>query len=233
MSEKQSDDNLVRSLEAAERARRSRAMLVGGLVVLIGVGGLGLSFTYRDEVFRPKLDVAEGEVDVIEDTNDPQCRAFIAEITAVGKDYVEIEPRLTDKMLGDDVATIEGLVKDLEGLKVRLVEAREKSQDAELRFDDSRSEVKEWFRYTDNELTLIQRVGTDRVGELAVAQPDAGTLVEDGQVEKSKKPMPERLSGATLAANEAFQKFRVWHTGGLHPCGAADEGETPWAPETK
>ncbi|MFB6265186.1 MAG: hypothetical protein ABEL76_16425, partial [Bradymonadaceae bacterium] len=35
----------------------------------------------------------------------------------------------------------------------------------------------------------------------------------------------------TLAAlHDTFERFRVWHTADRHPCGGADETETPWRP---
>ncbi len=232
MSNNQGDDELFDRLQANERSRRNRALAIGVAVAVLCVAAFVLSVVFKDTLFRPELDVEEGEANVIEDTNDPQCRAFIADITSIGKDYVALEPKL-DALITDDATAIAELVAQLDELKVRIDAARENATDANLRFDHSRREVNEWFRYVDNELTLLQRVGTERRAMLAVEQPDAGTVVEDGVHEKSKKPMPERLSGATLATSEAFQKFRVWHTGGLHPCGAADEGETPWAPEAK
>lgn len=232
MGNNQTDDEMLERLHEAERARRKRALAIGGGVAILGIAGFVLSVVFKDEVFRPELDVESGEVNVINDTNDPQCRAFIADITLIGRDYVELEPKL-DQLIGADSEAIGGLVEDLEELKTRIGAARETSKEANLRFEDSSREVNEWFRYIDNELTLLQRVGRDHIAELNAEKPDAGTVVEDGKPATSTKPMPERLSGATLAANEAFQKFRVWHTGGLHPCGAADEGETPWAPEAK
>lgn len=230
MSSRDPEDELLERLNATEKARKTRAMAIGATVAVLCVGGFGLAVEFKDTLFRPELDVESGEENVLEDTNDPQCRAFIADITLIGKDYVELEPKLDD-LLGSDQAKIEGLTEEVEVLKSRIQAARETSTEANLRFDNSRTEVHEWFRYIDNELTLLQRVGRDRIGEMSAQQPDAGTVVEDGVPNTSEKPMPERLSGATLAANEAFQKFRVWHTGGLHPCGAADEGESPWAPE--
>lgn len=230
MSTKDPDDELLERLQAAEKKRRTRAVAIGALVALVCVGGFVLAFVFNDQFFRPELDVESGEKEVIEDTNDPQCREFIADITSVGKDYMELEPEL-DALIGQDTEKIATLIEDLETLKSRITAARETSQEASLRFDNSRREVNEWFRYIENELTLLQRVGRDKLAELQIDQPDAGTVVDDGRPKTSDKPMPERLSGATLAANEAFQKFRVWHTGGLHPCGAADDGEMPWAPE--
>lgn len=232
MSNNQPDDELFERLHAAERKRRTHAIVIGLLVATVCIGGFVLAFMYKDTVFRPELDVESGEREVLSDTNDPQCREFITDVTMIGRDYVELEPRL-DALIGDDPATTQALIEELESLKQRIAAAGETSREANLRFDNSRREVKEWLRYIENELTLLQRVGRDKLAELAVDQPDAGTLVDDGTTKKSDKPMPQRLSGATLAANEAFQKFRVWHTGGLHPCGPADEGETPWAPEAK
>ena len=40
------------------------------------------------------------------------------------------------------------------------------------------------------------------------------------------------LITAVVVIYDDFANFRVWHSdrGSKHPCGAADEGETPWTP---
>lgn len=234
MTQKQQKDDLIVGLEQAERARRRKTMLVGAIIAFAAAAAFALSFTFREELFQPKIDIESGEEEVIELTNDPQCREFIAKITAAGMSYRSLEPDLQSQLLGDDVSTIEERVEDLEALKERVAAARELSAEANLRFDHSREEVNDWFAYVDNEFTLLQNVGREQITALQPADvPDAGTLVEDPNKPTSEKTPQERLDGATLAANEAFEKFRVWHTGGLHPCGAADEGETPWQPEAK
>jgi hypothetical protein len=237
MTDENREDEVIGGLRAAERQRRTRALLAGAVVALLSVGAFVISFAFKDELFQPEIDIEEGEEEVIADTNDPQCRGFIANVTAVGGDYVDLEPKL-DGLLGEDPEQIESLIAQLQVMRERLDAAEQKSADANLRFDNSRTEVDDWFAYIDNELSLLQKVGHERIAELKPAAeetaPDAGTVVEEGETEKSKsdKTLRERLDGATLAANEAFQKFRVWHTGGLHPCGPADEGETPWQPAT-
>ncbi len=60
-------------------------------------------------------------------------------------------------------------------------------------------------------------------------KPDA-TPTGAARVRASKKTPKELHEGSMLAVHEAFQSFRVWHTGSLHPCGKAEEGEEPWAP---
>lgn len=233
MSDDKANDELVRGLKDVERKRRTRALVIGGVVAAASVLAFVLSIAFSDQLFQPELDVESGEKEVIAETNDPQCRGFIADVTAVGADYQKLEPELRKSLLSDSVETIEKLVADVEGLRERLKAARVTADDADFRFDNSRSEVNDWFRYTQNELHLLQKVGRERVDALqSKSGPDAGTVVaeapgKDG--EKSKKTPEERLEGAALAANEAFEKFRVWHTGGLHPCGKAAEGEQPWS----
>lgn len=243
MTDGNRDDEAIEGLQAAERRRRGRTLLAGGVVAVLVVGAFVVSFLFKDELFQPEIDIESGQKEVIADTNDPQCRAFIADVTVIGSEYRELEPTVQEQMIGDDPAAIQELVDDLQKLRGRLEDAEETSVDANLRFDNSRTEVEDWFDYVDNELNLLQKVGTDRLADLkagsaedaGAATPDAGTVVEQAPTEepKSDKTLQERLDGATLAANEAFQKFRVWHTGGLHPCGAADEGETPWQPKTE
>ena len=233
MNDKQSptrdpDAELLERLEEVESARRTRALIVAAIVAIVLGGGLVFVFTFSETFFRPELDVESGEEEVLSATDDPQCRGMITQITTIGSDYKELEPKL-DALIGDDQAEIERLIDELDALKRRIEDAKALSKDAALRFDDSPKQLRDWFKYIDNELTLLQRVGGDRLAQLRVDVPDGGTLVETGGKPVSTKPMPERLSGATLAANEAFHKFRVWHTGGLHPCGEAAEGEKPWA----
>ncbi len=237
MAEEPKDQELLSALREAESKRR-RSVMIGAAVILVFVVlSVVLSVTFSDEIFQPKIDVEDGEQDVLADTNDPQCREFISLVTEIGKDYEAIEPALQDELLGNDRAEIERLVAELDDLKERLEKAYEVSTQAELRFDESRSDINDWHRYIQNELHLLQRVANERLEALPKAEvPDAGTVVDNVAPEKpadepkSEKTPQERLDGATLAANESFQKFRVWHTGGLHPCGKAAEGETPWAP---
>lgn len=235
MSPKNMDDELIASLEKAERSRRKRTLLTGGLVALLVIAAFGLSFVFSNELFQPEIDIESGEEDILADTNDPQCRAFIAHVTRIGGDYFAAEPDIESGLLSDDPADIQKQVDELERLKAELAAAEETANAATLRFDDSRQEVNDWFAYTDNELTLLQKVGKERLIGISETQnaPDAGTVVEGGEAETSDKTPQERVDGATLAANEAFQKFRVWHTGGLHPCGQAAKGEEPWTPGDK
>ena len=234
MTQDKGNDDLIGGLREAERARRNRVMIVGGLVAAIGILAFVLSVVFSDQLFQPKLDVQSGEKDVLADTNDPQCRDFIAQVTEIGERYQALEPQLGDQLLGDSPEAIEKLVAQIEALREELKAAKTVADAAELRFDNSSGEVNDWFRYTQNELHLLQKVGTQHIEALKMPKaPDAGTVVEEPAAkdeQKSTKTPQQRLEGATLATNEAFEKFRVWHTGGLHPCGKAAEGETPWSP---
>lgn len=210
--------------------------------MLFVIAAFAASVLFSDAIFQPEIDIESGERDVLADTNDPQCREFIDRVTAIGNKYQALEPELQAGILGSDRAEIERLIAALESLRSRIADTKPLAAEAELRFENSRSEVNEWFRYILNELHLLQRVGRERLAALPpVETPDAGTVVdhvgeqendeaEEKEEPKSTKSPEERRDGALLAASEAFEQFRVWHTGGLHPCGKASEGETPWTP---
>lgn len=217
------DEELFERLAAVERKRRRRVLTIGVVAVAVMIGVVALSFTFRNTIFQPKMDVEAGEREVLTQTNDPQCRAMIADVTAIGRDYSALEPTL-DVLLDGEADEIAARDSDLEALKARVAAAKKDAVHAELRFDNTRTELNEWFDYVDNELTLLQRLGADRRAEL---EPDPEA--EEAAPRSTLTPK-ERLNGATLATSEAFQKFRVWHTGGLHPCGAASEGEVGWQP---
>ena len=240
MSDDKKNDEMIRSLRDAERARRKRAMIGGSVVAALAVAAVVISVVFSDEMFQPEIDVASGERAVRADTHDPHCRARIAQVTTIGRDYRAWEPELQDEFLGDERAELQEHLATLESYRERLDAAEQLAGQAELRFDTSRGELDEWFSYVDNELRLLHILGTERLAALAqaggpdagsAAGADGGTLVAAPAKESTSTKTPqERLDGATLAVNEAFQKFRVWHTGSLHPCGKAAEGETPWAP---
>lgn len=58
----------------------------------------------------------------------------------------------------------------------------------------------------------------------------AGRPTGAARVKASSKTPTELHEGSMLAVHEAFQSFRVWHTGSLHPCGQAADGEDGWTP---
>jgi hypothetical protein len=257
-------DEMVSSFEKAESQRRKKGMIYLLVGLMIAGGVFLLAFVYRSEVFGPPIDVEQGEEEILAKTDDPQCRDMIAQVQDLSARYFKLEPTIDEELLGDDAEAIQGIRDEVARLQQRLDEIEEFSREANLRFDESSQELKEWFDYVELELSFVDRLAKERLAALKAAESselkvDAGTaktedtsktsegeqegvVVEKSEATKKKekqerekaaanKQTPkERKEGALIAIHDAFQKFRVWHSSSAHPCGAADEGETPWRP---
>jgi hypothetical protein len=251
-SEPEEDEELegmMSSIRKAERRQRVRAALYGLAVVVLAVVAVYAFFTYRDELFVPKIDMDEAGQEAWEKTNDPQCRTLIEQVTAIGKDFYEYESFVEAHLLGDDPDKIREIKRRMESFKARLNKAEKLSDEAELRYDDSARQLDEWFDYVDMEIGFVERLADERLAYLEREQAreasgDAGTSADSGIVvyspdaaeleqkrDKPKQSPEERRDGALIALHDAFQNFRVWHSANAHPCGAAAEGEEPWRPE--
>lgn len=265
---------LMDGLAKTEKSRQRRALFIGlsiaGLLAAIGT----LAVLYSDTFFRPELDIAGGEEDVLAETNDPECRGFIEKVTAIEADYRGIEPMVERMMTSDDSEELREIEKTTDRLRARLDKQEVASLDAKLRFEESRGELDDWFSHIDNELELVGDLAAFRLRQIGAVEPgegegtavdaDAGSAeggasdsdasdsgaggTNEGEVvhveakpegnptgaarvASSSKTPKELHEGSMLAVHEAFQSFRVWHTGSLHPCGQADEDETGWTPD--
>lgn len=245
-------EEVLASLEKAEAERRKKGIIYGLSALIAAVAAFAFIFFFHDQFFQPDLDVASGEQEVIEKTNDPECREMIADVQDLSDRYFKLEPTVDEKLLGDDPEAIQEIRDEIARLQQRLDEIAESSEDANLRFDESREQLDEWFDYVEVELGFLDRLAEERLAELSEAklkeegeaakkeadqqaEPE-GVVVKKGsdkeEAEEAPKKTPkQRKDGALIALHDAFQKFRVWHSSSLHPCGAADEGETPWQPE--
>ncbi len=250
-------NRMLDSIEKAESARRRKGIIYTLIGLMIAAGIFALAFMFRDEVFGPAVDIEEGEEKVIAKTDDPQCRDMIAQVQDLSERYFQLEPKIEDDLLGDDPEAIQEIRDEVARLQQRLDEIEEFSQEANFRFDESRQQLNEWFDYVELELSFVDRLAREQLAKLKddqegakkedapdSAEPDKddekkpeGVVVEKGEETKekekanaNKKTPEERKQGALVAIHDAFQKFRVWHSSSLHPCGAADEGETPWRP---
>ncbi len=234
-------DQLIANLEQVERARKQKVLLI--TVVLFIVGGLAIAgaYTYREALFVPDLRIAEGEAEVLAETNDPQCRAFIANVTDIGKRFAANQTTLEEQLLSEDVEKVKAGKESIAKFRAELEKTQEDSKAANLRFDESPEELRQWYKHILNEMRILDDVANNAIERLAPKpEPEEGAeekpegLVELTPKPKTKKrPPKERVDGAMLATDDAFQNFRVWHTSSLHPCGKADEGETPWEPEAE
>ena len=234
---KATSDETEAMLQAEAQRKRQGLLAIGaalvGSSVLLAVmwtisGGQG-----------PQLDgiAAEGEAEAAAATNDPQCRAFIAAVTDIGQDFRRAEPDLETQLLSDEAAQVRKGKLTLKELRGKLEAQKTASKDAAMRYDDSRTEIETWFAHIDNELRLLDVLADERLAKL---EPKDGTFEvkfdEDGKpvadAKADPRPPKKRLDAAVVVIYDDFANFRVWHSdrGSKHPCGAADEGETPWTP---
>lgn len=236
-------DEIVTRLEAREKKSRRKTVIVTALVLIPAILAVIFAWMYRDQVLAPQLDIEGGEKEVLAETDDPQCRSMIASVTQVGEDFRARHAAIEKRILGDDPEALATIMSDVGELRDRLERAEVESGDANLRFDTSREELDRWFAHVDNELRLLSELADERLAEVEPAEESAeegeegteGAEDEDTEAEAPKpastKTPEERRDGALLAVDDAFESFRVWHTGSLHPCGAADEDEEGWTPE--
>ena len=214
---------------AGETKRKVTILVVAvGLIFTFSVIGY---FALQDA--GKDIDVETGEKEIAEATDDPQCRAYIAAVTNIGRDF-KADDALGGKMLSDQAEQVADAKLQFSAFKARLEKSKEGISESNFRFEESEEQLSDWYKAIDTELKLVNLLLNERLEKLAPEQKDAaeGTVVAEGKKWKSKKTPEERRDGALLAINEAFQSFRVWHSGGMHPCGSAAEGETPWTPET-
>lgn len=254
-------EEMLAGYEAAEKRRRTKGIIYGVVALVVTVGAFALVFHFKSEFFRPKMDIEAGEQQIIEQTDDPQCRDMIAQVQRLGERYFKFEASVEEDLLGDDPQAHREIRDEIARLRQRVDEIAEDSQQANLRFEDSREQLDEWFAYIDQELVFLDELAAERLAKLKPADEDAkkdedtekegdqpdsaeddeaveGVVVEEGQEAPdepeqatSDKTPEERKQGAMVAIHDAFQKFRVWHSSSLHPCGPADEGEEPWRPD--
>ncbi|MFP4596936.1 MAG: hypothetical protein ACOC9W_04875 [Persicimonas sp.] len=252
-------EEVLANLEKAEAERRKKGIIYGLSALIAAVAAFAFIFFFHDRFFQPDLDVESGEQEVAEKTNDPQCRGMIAEVQELSDRYFKLEPAVDEDLLGDDPEAIEEIRDEIARLQQRLDEIAESSEDANLRFEESREQLDEWFDYVEVELGFLDRLAEERLAELSEAKlkeegeaaKKEGDAAEDSEAQQAeqegvvvkkgsdqeeadeapKKTPRQRKDGALVAIHDAFQKFRVWHSSSLHPCGAADEGEEPWQSE--
>ena len=87
----------VGAVARAEAQRRRRKPRHLGPELWWSLGAVIAGFwalAQREGGMGPQLDVASEEKSKAEETDDPQCRMLIAEVTALGKQYKEEVPEL-------------------------------------------------------------------------------------------------------------------------------------------
>lgn len=210
------------------RAEEHRRLLRTAVLSLIVFSALGFvawwMVTNTDTLFRPNLQVEAGEEEVLSATNDPVCRGIIDDITQISADYQEREIFIEDQVLGQDEASVDQVRETAAAFRSRHREVSEQVEHAVLRERSFRRQLNDWFGFMDNEFRILEEMADRQLKSLRgeeVPQPEG--LWTD---------MPTLRDRVLLTIDDNFHAFRVWHQVGLHPCGPAPEGVTPWTPPT-
>lgn len=230
----QEDFDAIARAEARRKAKGAK-LFAGTIVGAMFVIGLGYTIGGG---FSTSVPVEKGEKETLSQTNDPQCRSMIDRVTALKKDFQVLELNMESDLLGDSTQKVNTLRKQIGDLQGKVKAEAKSSQRATLRHDDSRKQLDTWFTYLDGELATLDRVAQTQLKVLD-AKAKGETYIPLKKKTKRRpnakppKTLEQKRDAAVLAIYDAFDKFKVWHTAGLHPCGAASEGETPWTPPAK
>lgn len=222
-------DEVLGELDTIERSRKKKTIIVA-VAVLACAGAIFWWMAQRtDDLFRPNIDVEEGERELIEDTGDPVCRNIIYEVDRLDDEYRRYEFDFEDEVWGDDEEELERLEQLAADFRVQFDELRDDIDDAVFRDEDISGhppvpeQVEEWFGNMDNEFRILEEMADRR---RRIVQGDE-VEPRDGLWEN-----PRQLRDTVLMTlDENFEEFRVWVIRGGHPCGPPPEGVEPWEPE--
>mgnify|MGYP006291953001 CR=1 FL=1 len=236
-------DEAVAELESAEASRKRFGLIVGLIAIVCIVGAVLLLIQFRDTLLVPKpseTDLEQAAQKNLDRTDDPQCRQLIADITDIQNRFFAMESRFESVIPDADQGETQTLLADLRTLKAELKEAESLSDQAALRFDRSEKELENWFDYVTNEILILEDVLVEQLARLREAagsdvgvRADTGTEVTldgIGTWEDEDMPPADRRDRSLVALHEAFDSFRVWHSGYEHPCGSNADDEEPWRP---
>ena len=235
----------IESIARAEQKRKRAALikLALGALFVLAAGSALITLGLKGDL-APEVDVAAQEAAVLLETNDPQCRGMISDVSAFAtrfknEDVLVIE----DEVLADSIDQVEGVRALLSTRREELERLRIASLESTLRYEDSPGELRDWFKGVDAEFRILDRRAEHRIASLQ-AKARGEEYVEFAPTSKKKKgkvvgekPKVERtprekVDAAVVKLYDLFASFRVWHTAGDHPCGAADDSETPWSPSS-
>lgn len=239
-------DQAVAELESAESSRKRFGLIVGVVAIALIVGAVLLLIQFRDTLLVPEpseAEMKEAAQKNLDRTDDPQCRQMIAEVTDIQNRFFALEPQLESVVPDGGRDQTRALLSDLRTLKRRLNDVEELSDKAALRFDRSEKELERWFEYATNEFLILEDILVEQLarrlqegGEDVGLRADAGSGVSldgIGDWEDEDKPSSQRRDRSLVALHEAFDSFRVWHSGYEHPCGSNADDEEPWRPPSK
>ncbi len=224
----------------AERRKKGLIKLFAGLAITALVLG-GMVLLGQQGYLGPTMEVEEEEKENLDETNDPQCRAMIDDVTTFGEQFKKQNAKKIEPVLSEDPEKVKAARAALGELREELEGLRIKSEAANLRYDNSRKELRDFFKFVDTELRLVDLRGEYQLQKLEAeakgetweepSPKSRGKIIGKKKKERANRSPEQKRDDAIIAVYDAFNTFRVWHTASAHPCGAADEGETPWVPK--
>ena len=220
---------VVGQLDALERSRRLRTAIAGLAVLAVLAGLVWWMAQHTDDLFRPNIDIEEGEMELLEDTGDPTCRTMIAGVRRAAEDFGAVEFDFEDEIWGDDEDRVYELSQKATEFRNRLATIEEEAEDAVYREENIPghppvpAQVEEWFGNMDNEFRILEEMADKRLRILR----DEEVAERGGMWENP----PNLRDTVLMTIDENFEEFRVWVIRGGHPCGPPPEGVDPWEPE--
>ena len=227
---------------ARYESERRKKVAIGLIAVLLIIGGAVAGIAAMGDKAKLKLDVQQAEQDALQDSNDPQCRNMIADVTAFGKRYKSEHAAALEDVTHEDKEKVIAARAKIKSLRDELEKMRLASLASELRYKESSEDLKKWFKHVDTELRLLDLRAEEKLARLeAKANGEEYVPLEKKDKPKGKivgakeesdtRTLDEKRDAAILTIHDAFENFRVWHSGSSHPCGAAAKGEKPWTGE--
>ena len=222
-------DDMLGELGEIERQRRKRTIVAAVAVLIVIVAVFAWMFHRTEDLFRPNIDVDEGERELIEDTGDPVCRGLLADVDELSDEFARYEFDFEDEIWGDDEDEIEHLRETATALRSQFDELSNEIDNAVFREEDMPDhppvpeQVEEWFDNMDNEFRILEEMADKRLRMLRDEEvADRGGLWDD------PRDLRDRV---LMTIDENFEEFRVWIVRGGHPCGPPPEGVEPWEPD--
>lgn len=237
----------LEGLQAIESSRRTKGAILGiGALVLVGLSVFAI-YEFSTFLFRPDMSIEQGEQELLDKTDDPQCRELIARMSEIRETFFGLEADI-EEVVADGTGERRRKIADkLDELVTRLDEAESLSHRANFRHENTESDVDRWFQYTRDQLIAIRDlVAPEAYGDVGVGgddgaeEPTPGSTGggdagdgDAGSTDAGKgRSVVSRMGDMLFNTHRSFEKFRVWHSSErfAHPCGDADEMEEPWRP---
>lgn len=225
-------DEALDEIQQADRSAKIQAVAIGVGVLVVFAGFFGW-LIYRtddlsEELFRPDIDVEEGEQLLLEDTGDPTCRNLLGEVRELWGEFLDLEFDYEDYIWGDDPDELERLREESAQFRARFEELREDIDRAVWRDEEIpghppvEEQLEQWFDNMDNEFRILEEMAERRLRKLGDEEVEQrGGMWTD----------PPYLRDTVLMnTGENFEEFRVWVIRGGHPCGPPPEGVDSWEP---